>query len=380
MINVESIGGNLIVQHYRPVHADRSSVEMHSPASRVYLFQLVPYPADVRWILKATPKESPSPRIHLRPVDLARPPGPSSLPRPLPRTEHVDEGTRLRRQPHPTTPIQGASMLYSAIVKKRIRQSFDQVNNHRWDELMNSIAPNVHHRFLGAHAIGGERHDRETLRRWFERLARVLPNLQLKINDIWVKGWPWHTTVFVQWDGAATLLNGGPYIQHAVHVITLRWGKIHALDVFEDSQEVARALAAQAAAGLEEAAAEPIVSYDGRRSDASRLIDPRRAHPRATRARPPERDAGHDRGVEGAGRRFPDRPVLRIPPQRGDLVTLCLDLQAPARLLQVGRDGRDRVAPRPARALSAPAGHRSHRLRGHPAQPGSPEEAADGRT
>ena len=75
-----------------------------------------------------------------------------------------------------------------------------------------------------------------------------------------MKGWPWHTTVFVQWDGTATLLNGGGYVQHAIHVITLRWGKIHALDVFEDSQEVARALGAQAAAGLEEAVAEPIVS------------------------------------------------------------------------------------------------------------------------
>ncbi len=33
-----------------------------------------------------------------------------------------------------------------------------------------------------------------------------------------------------------------------------------ALDVFEGSQEVARALSAQAAAGLDEARAEPIVS------------------------------------------------------------------------------------------------------------------------
>jgi ketosteroid isomerase-like protein len=151
-------------------------------------------------------------------------------------------------------------MIYSSIVKSRIRQSFDHVNSHRWDELMNSIAPNVHHRFLGAHPIGGERHDKETLRRWFERLGRVLPNLYLEINNIWVKGWPWHTTVFVQWDGTATLLNGDPYSQHAVHVITLRWGKIHALDVFEDSQAVARALDTQAAAGLEEAVAKQIVS------------------------------------------------------------------------------------------------------------------------
>ena len=151
-------------------------------------------------------------------------------------------------------------MLYRAIVKSRIRQSFDHVNNRRWDELLGSIAPDVDHRFLGAHAIGGQRHDREALRRWFERLARVLPNLRLEIRHIWVQGWPWHTMVFVQWDGAATLLDGGPYRQHAIHVITLKWGKIHALDVFEDSQEISRALDVQAAAGLEEAAAEPILS------------------------------------------------------------------------------------------------------------------------
>ena len=38
-------------------------------------------------------------------------------------------------------------MIYGTIVKKRIRQGFDQVNDHRWDELMGSIAPDVHHRF-----------------------------------------------------------------------------------------------------------------------------------------------------------------------------------------------------------------------------------------
>ena len=152
-------------------------------------------------------------------------------------------------------------MLYSSIVKMKIRQAFDHVNNHRWDDLMASIAPNVHHSFGGAHAIGGERHDSKTLRCWFERVARVLPNLHLEVNRIWVKGWPWDTTVFVQWDGTATLLNGdASYFNRGLHVITLRWGKIHALDVFEDSQEVARGLAAQAAAGLEEAVAKQLVS------------------------------------------------------------------------------------------------------------------------
>ena len=46
-------------------------------------------------------------------------------------------------------------MLYSRIVKNLIRQSFDHVNHRRWDELLKAVAPNIHHRFAGAHAIGG---------------------------------------------------------------------------------------------------------------------------------------------------------------------------------------------------------------------------------
>ena len=86
----------------------------------------------------------------------------------------------------------------------------------------------------GAHALGGERHDKEALRRWFERLGRVLPTLHLTVNNIWVKGWPWHTTVFVQWDGSATLLNGdASYVNRGLHVFTLRWGRVYALEEFQ---------------------------------------------------------------------------------------------------------------------------------------------------
>ena len=38
-------------------------------------------------------------------------------------------------------------MLYSYIVKIEIRKTFDHVNNHRWDEVLKPVAPNVHHRF-----------------------------------------------------------------------------------------------------------------------------------------------------------------------------------------------------------------------------------------
>jgi ketosteroid isomerase-like protein len=139
-------------------------------------------------------------------------------------------------------------MLYGYIVQKKIRQTFDHVNNHRWDDAVEAVAPNVHHRVSGTHALGGE------------RLGRVLPNLQIKVNNIWVIGWPWHTTVFVEWDGTATLLNGNSYNNRGLHVFTLRWGRVYALEEFQDSQAAANALVAQAAAGLKEAVDEQIVS------------------------------------------------------------------------------------------------------------------------
>ena len=54
-INVESIGGNLIIQHYRAARTGPSYVEMYSPRSRVYLLHVIPVTASVRWTLTATP-------------------------------------------------------------------------------------------------------------------------------------------------------------------------------------------------------------------------------------------------------------------------------------------------------------------------------------
>lgn len=152
-------------------------------------------------------------------------------------------------------------MIYSSIVRMKIRQTFDHVNNHRWDEALETVASKVHHRVSGAHALGGERHDKDSVRRWFERLGRVLPNFHITVTDATVKGWPWNSKVFAQWDGKATLLNSeASYINRGLHVFTLRWGKVYALEEFQDSQAAARGLAAQSAAGIEKADAEPIVS------------------------------------------------------------------------------------------------------------------------
>jgi hypothetical protein len=57
-VNVEAIGGHLIIQHYREVAGSPTHVEMFSSRSRVYLFHLVPAPIQVRWTMSATPRNA----------------------------------------------------------------------------------------------------------------------------------------------------------------------------------------------------------------------------------------------------------------------------------------------------------------------------------
>jgi ketosteroid isomerase-like protein len=152
-------------------------------------------------------------------------------------------------------------VIYSYVVEKSIRQSFDDVNNHRWSDAVKGLSPNAYHRVAGDHALGGERHGKLAVQKWFERMGRVFPDLYIAVDEVWVSGWPWNTTVFVKWGATAKLLDGqSSYVNNGVHVFSLRWAKVHSIEEYFDSQAADRALAIQAGAGLGEAAAKPIAS------------------------------------------------------------------------------------------------------------------------
>jgi hypothetical protein len=53
MVNVESMGGTLIIQHYKAIHAEPTRVQMLSEGSRAYTFHLFPTPVWVRWTMTA---------------------------------------------------------------------------------------------------------------------------------------------------------------------------------------------------------------------------------------------------------------------------------------------------------------------------------------
>ncbi len=150
--------------------------------------------------------------------------------------------------------------MYNAFIKYNIRKAFQLINDHKYVEVAEGLALNIQHTFSGNHALGGSRHDLATVKEWFERVGRLLPDLKLTVTNVVVKGWPNNTLAIAQWTAAATLQNGDTYTNHGVHVVRAKWGKITEMTVYEDSQAVANALEKQYSSGLKEAKAGQIIS------------------------------------------------------------------------------------------------------------------------
>ena len=150
--------------------------------------------------------------------------------------------------------------MYGRIVKRLAAHNFNLVNSKGYEELLASCSDDIYHRFGGDHALGGERHDKDGLRLWFERLGRLIPSLHLQIEEMWVTGFVMNTTVIIRWTGTGEFPDGSPYLNHGVHLVRLQRGKVVSIDANEDSQAVAKMLDAVAATGVEEAHAAPILS------------------------------------------------------------------------------------------------------------------------
>jgi ketosteroid isomerase-like protein len=148
--------------------------------------------------------------------------------------------------------------VYKWIARRKAAGVFEALSEGRWRDTLGDIAPDVHHRFPGDNALGGERHSRDAMERWFERLFTVFPDLSFEVENVSVKGPPWDMWVAIEWIDRATPADGSQYANRGSHWIRLERGKathIHAYLDAEPVSEVCRRLADQ---GIAEAAAAPI--------------------------------------------------------------------------------------------------------------------------
>jgi ketosteroid isomerase-like protein len=148
--------------------------------------------------------------------------------------------------------------MYHSIVRQVIIQGFESLSKGDYDALLKQFSPQVHYLFEGQHAMGGERHSLTAVRQWFQRIFRLFPGLQFKVNRVVVSGWPWDTTAAVQLQVAGQLRNGAAYQNGLVQFLKLRWGKVVDVYTLENLQTLMAALDTLAKQGVDEATAAPI--------------------------------------------------------------------------------------------------------------------------
>jgi ketosteroid isomerase-like protein len=149
-------------------------------------------------------------------------------------------------------------VIYRAIVARQVRRTFELVGRGEYEAALSGVADDVTHTFEGDHPLGGTRHSREGMRRWFERVYELFPGLQFEIHEVVVKGWPWNTVAVVQWTDTAQPRDGSPYVNDGVHVLRIRWAKVVEIHAYLDTQKIRDACERMAAAGIPEADAAPI--------------------------------------------------------------------------------------------------------------------------
>jgi len=149
--------------------------------------------------------------------------------------------------------------MYHTVVKRRVASVFAHLSKGDYEYALSGVGTTIEHRFSGDHCLGGTRTSSEAMRRWFERLFRLFPNLRFEMHSIAASGGPWDTTAVVEWTDRATPADGKDYVNSGVHVIRMRWGKVVSIHAYLDTQVLIDALDRMAANGIEEAKAFPII-------------------------------------------------------------------------------------------------------------------------
>ncbi|MEU3524793.1 nuclear transport factor 2 family protein [Streptomyces sp. NPDC038707] len=154
--------------------------------------------------------------------------------------------------------------MYHRIVAAKLRKAFAQIDSGDWQSMVDTLAPKFTYVFYGEHALSGERHTREAMSLWWERVFRLIPDARFEPLEIIISGGPWLTKVATRVKIGGPLPDGTRYDNVMTQFLYLKWGRITEIHTLEDTVVLQRALDAIAASGNAEAHAAPITDADAR--------------------------------------------------------------------------------------------------------------------
>lgn len=148
--------------------------------------------------------------------------------------------------------------MYHRIVAGRVRSLFRDISAGNYEPMIGMLAPRFVYEFYGDHALSGRRTTAASVRAWWQRIFRLIPEARFEPREILVAGWPWATTIAVSATVSTTLPDGSPYRNTINQFTHMRWGRVTEMRMLEDTLALSRALDVIAAAGNAEAHAAPI--------------------------------------------------------------------------------------------------------------------------
>lgn len=150
--------------------------------------------------------------------------------------------------------------MYHTIVRRKIEAAFAGLSAGRIEAITDELAPSATHFFVGTHALSGTRRTPETIRAWYERLLRLLPDIAFTLHEVRVSGWPWRTQVAAIWSETNSGTDGVRTSADGLNLIEISWGRVTSVRIYPDTAALERTLQRLAAKGTAEALAAPIVS------------------------------------------------------------------------------------------------------------------------
>jgi hypothetical protein len=73
-------------------------------------------------------------------------------------------------------------------------------------------------------------------------MYRLFPGLSFEVQDVVVRGGPWHTRIFTQLEFVKPLPDGTRYGNVVMQRMVMRWGRITEIQTLEDTQRCLRLL------------------------------------------------------------------------------------------------------------------------------------------
>jgi ketosteroid isomerase-like protein len=149
-------------------------------------------------------------------------------------------------------------VIVKAIARRRYLKGLADLESHNLDGLLAQFADPCRFIFISSNTpMGADLHTKEAVRRWFERLHRLLPNPRFDVKELVISGTPWDIRLAARVIIRSTVA-GKPYANNFAQFLRLRMGRVVMDYIIEDTQRFEQACATLVAAGVKEAAAEPI--------------------------------------------------------------------------------------------------------------------------